>query len=344
MTSTSSARTLFSGLRSSNAGLGRLLALDEFFVAPSSGAIPLPPPRAPLESLVYYLEDDDASCGGDGAWPVEEDGEDPHGQAEVQVRHGVQLYLESALAMDAVAASPSGRPPAGPGLGGMVAISHVREAGHVPELHLDELGCRASTGSGGDGGGLASSSDPTRAAGDDVEDRPEGAGGGAIVRVVAGDCCGVAAPPPLTDFVLLDVRMRPGSVVHLPVPASYAALVYILEGVGMFGGGDGSSGGDNGLNLGLPKKQSLPVASYQNEGHALELLPFDADGMTHLRVQCHPWSGLRLILIAASGGFYSPSNTQLAMYSTKLDDFCQALYASGRCEQSDNFCLAKAYL
>eukprot|EP00850_Spirogloea_muscicola_P019532 SM000193S05156 [mRNA] locus=s193:75445:77910:+ [translate_table: standard] len=291
-------------------GFGRLLALDEFFVAPSSGAIPLPPPRAPLESLVYYLEDDDASCGGGGgAWPAEEDDDNnPHWQAEVQVRHGVQLYLESALAMDAVvAASASGRPPTGPALGGMVAISHVREAGHVPELHLDELGCRTSTGSGGDGGGLASSSDPTRAAGHDVQNRPEGAGGGAMVRVVAGDCCGVAAPPPLTEFVLLDVRMRPGSVVHLPVPASYAALVYILEGVGMFGGGNGSSGGDNGLSLGLPTKQSLPVASYQNEGHALELLPHDADGMTHVRVQCHPWSGLRLILIAALGDQFTES-------------------------------------
>eukprot|EP00850_Spirogloea_muscicola_P014335 SM000102S09193 [mRNA] locus=s102:111032:112820:- [translate_table: standard] len=304
MTSTSSACTLLSGLRSSNAGLGRLLALDEFFVAPCSGAIPLPPPRAPLESLVYYLEDDDASCGGDGAWPAEEDNENPHGQAEVQVRHGVQLYLESELAMDAmVAASASGRPLTGPALGGVVAISHVREAGHVPELQLDELGCRASTGSGGDGGGgLASWSDPTLAAGNGVEDRPEGAGGGAMVRVVAGNCCGVAAPPPLTDFVLLDVRMRPGSVVHLPVPASYAALVYILEGVGMFGGGDSSSGGDNGLSSGLPTKQSLAVASYQNEGHALELLPFAANGMTHLRVQCHPWSALQLILIAASEG------------------------------------------
>ena len=56
------------------------------------------------------------------------------------------------------------------------------------------------------------------------------------MRVVAGACGGGCAPPPLSDGpTLLDVEMRPGEEVQVPVDCQEGVLVYVLEGVALFG-------------------------------------------------------------------------------------------------------------
>ena len=64
-------------------------------------------------------------------------------------------------------------------------------------------------------------------------------GSDVVVRVVAGVCAGVGAAPPLNHGVtLLDVSMRPGETVQLPVDLTQGVLLYVLEGVALFGAYD----------------------------------------------------------------------------------------------------------
>jgi redox-sensitive bicupin YhaK (pirin superfamily) len=63
-----------------------------------------------------------------------------------------------------------------------------------------------------------------------------GVGSDVVVRVVTGTCDGVRAAPPLNHGVtLLDVSMRPGETVQLPLNLTQGVLLYVLQGVALFG-------------------------------------------------------------------------------------------------------------
>jgi redox-sensitive bicupin YhaK (pirin superfamily) len=67
-------------------------------------------------------------------------------------------------------------------------------------------------------------------------DVPEVEGDGARVRVVAGEYAGRRSPLELRNPTLyLDVRLAPGAVLALPVPAAYQGIVYVLSGRGQIG-------------------------------------------------------------------------------------------------------------
>jgi len=107
-------------------------------------------------------------------------------------------------------------------------------------------------------------------------------GDGAAVRVIAGSFGNVSIGPPLQDFVMLDVQMRPGSEMSLPLDPSFGVVIYILEGVGIF----------------EPNRFEEDVAPfYENEGHGLYIPPSQKQASTIIRT--HEWSQLRFILIGA---------------------------------------------
>eukprot|EP00899_Mesostigma_viride_P012080 jgi/Mesvir1/20873/Mv07953-RA.1 len=200
----------------SQAGIGRLLALDEFFSSPGPGlslTADIP------ESVVYFLQP-----ANDVESPL-----DTPSQG-----HGIQLHLRSQFASQAGAAPP------------IPGIVHVRSRGDVPVATLAE---------------------------------------GVTVHVVAGACGDVATRPPLDDFVFFDVKAGASKDFCVPLPASYTAAVYVLQGVGIFG----------------PKGGRV---SYENEGH-LVMLPGDLSASrldtSLLQIRTHPCDGLRCIIVAAEG-------------------------------------------
>jgi hypothetical protein len=161
-----------------------------------------------------------------------------------QPRHGVHLYLRSNMrSMNEAASSGRTEPCVVETSGSLVrpVIDHVRDA---------------------------SSIEPTTVH-------------GASVRVIAGSFGGVSAGPPLQDFVMLDVQMRPGSEMSLPLDPSFGVLIYILEGVGIF----------------EPNRFEEEAPFYENEGHGLYIPPSQKQASTTIRT--HEWSQLRFILIGA---------------------------------------------
>lgn len=59
---------------------------------------------------------------------------------------------------------------------------------------------------------------------------------GVQVRVIAGESMGVKSPVyTRTPTMYLDFTLKPGSQLHQPIPESWNAFVYIIEGDGVFG-------------------------------------------------------------------------------------------------------------
>ncbi|GAB2284741.1 hypothetical protein Dimus_019195 [Dionaea muscipula] len=59
---------------------------------------------------------------------------------------------------------------------------------------------------------------------------------GVKVRVIAGEALGIKSPVrTMTRTMYLDFTLRPGAHLHQPIPISWNAFVYILEGEGVFG-------------------------------------------------------------------------------------------------------------
>ncbi|CAK9170617.1 unnamed protein product [Ilex paraguariensis] len=59
---------------------------------------------------------------------------------------------------------------------------------------------------------------------------------GVEVRVIAGESMGVQSPVyTRTPTMYLDVTLKPSAQVHQPIPESWNAFVYIIEGEGLFG-------------------------------------------------------------------------------------------------------------
>lgn len=78
---------------------------------------------------------------------------------------------------------------------------------------------------------------------------------GVYVRIIAGEAFGVQSPVyTRTPTMYLDFTMKPGAKLHQPVPKSWNAFIYIIEGEGVFG-----------------SSTSAPVSSH----HALVLSPGD---------------------------------------------------------------------
>ena len=161
------------------AGIGPLLTLDEFFVAPSRGALPFPTePDTPMESLLYYLEP--------RANEEEEEGEeDEADESYLQPKHGIQIHLSSTLKLPR---NPRGET-SEVAAGAFFAITHVREYSDLPVVLLGDLTDAKQPRHQKNADG--SSNGKTGRTGAE----------GATVRVVAGDLGGVMSPPPLTNFV-----------------------------------------------------------------------------------------------------------------------------------------------
>ncbi|XP_024370222.1 uncharacterized protein [Physcomitrium patens] len=104
----------------------------------------------------------------------------------------------------------------------------------------------------------------------------------AAVRVIAGNFGNVSVGPPLHDFIMLDVRMRPGSEMSLPLDPRFGVIIYILEGVGIF-------------EPNRFEEDERPF--YQNEGHGLYIPSSQKQASTTIRT--HEWSQLRFILVGA---------------------------------------------
>ncbi|XP_062077533.1 pirin-like protein [Humulus lupulus] len=63
---------------------------------------------------------------------------------------------------------------------------------------------------------------------------------GIKVRVIAGDALGTKSPVyTRTPTMYLDFTLKPGAHLQQPIPVSWNSFVYVLEGEGIFGGGDG---------------------------------------------------------------------------------------------------------
>ncbi|KAL6999174.1 hypothetical protein U1Q18_000334 [Sarracenia purpurea var. burkii] len=64
----------------------------------------------------------------------------------------------------------------------------------------------------------------------------EAAKDGVKVRVIAGEAFGTKSPVyTRTPTMFLDITLNPGSHLHQPIPVSWNAFVYVLEGEGIFG-------------------------------------------------------------------------------------------------------------
>lgn len=163
----------------------------------------------------------------------------------LQPRHGVHLYLKSNMRSMSQEGSSRGESCVVETGGSLVfpVVDHVRDAASIAPTTVDDV---------------------------------------AVVRVVAGTFANVSAGPPLHDFVMLDVQMRPGSEMSLPLDPSFGVLIYILEGVGIF----------------EPNRFEEDKAPfYQNEGHGLYIPPSQKQASTAIRT--HEWSRLRFILVGA---------------------------------------------
>ncbi|XP_021861723.2 pirin-like protein [Spinacia oleracea] len=107
---------------------------------------------------------------------------------------------------------------------------------------------------------------------------------GVEVRVIAGESMGIESPVyTRTPTMYLDFKLQPGSELSQPIPESYNAFVYIVEGEGVFG-----------------SPSSKPVLAH----HCLVLGP--GDGLNVWNVSSNP---LRFVLI---GG--QPLNEPVVQY------------------------------
>jgi len=110
----------------------------------------------------------------------------------------------------------------------------------------------------------------------------KGASSDVAVRVVMGECAGVAAPPPLSKgLTMLDIDIRPGEAVEVPVDCRRGVMVYILEGVALFDA--------------LPNTET----SYENEGHVVwypSARDIHAGETLPLKVRTHTWSKARFVV------------------------------------------------
>lgn len=113
---------------------------------------------------------------------------------------------------------------------------------------------------------------------------PEQIIGNMRVRVVAGSFGGISTPLPLDRFILLDVRIRSGMEALLELPGRYEALVYVLEGVAVFGWPSTSPGS----------------TAYIGEGHTLHLPAEERDDAV-LKIRTHPWEDTRFLVLAEPG-------------------------------------------
>lgn len=69
-----------------------------------------------------------------------------------------------------------------------------------------------------------------------AEDIPEKDEGGVKVRVIAGEAMGIRSPVyTRTPTMYLDFTLEPGAHLMQPIPRSYNAFIYIVEGEGVFG-------------------------------------------------------------------------------------------------------------
>lgn len=68
------------------------------------------------------------------------------------------------------------------------------------------------------------------------KDIAEAAEDGVKVRVIAGEALGINSPIyTRTPTMYLDFTLKPGAQIRQPIPVSWNAFVYILEGEGTFG-------------------------------------------------------------------------------------------------------------
>ncbi|GAQ91479.1 hypothetical protein KFL_007930020 [Klebsormidium nitens] len=238
-------------------GFGPFLSLDEFFLAPSPAlSSPYTPPL--LESLVYFLEP-----------PQPEPSHSNHPADD--------LPPPPETSDRSIAPETS---------------DEIDQPRHGLQLFLRSAlqpVVEKAVGDGEDGGSELHW--PIVNHGREAEFVAEAGAGGGQVKVVAGGYGGVWSGPPLDGFQLLDVSMGPDCRLEIPLHSKAGALVYILEGVGLFGG----------------ETAGFASASYQNEGHALWLPAHGSTGVEQdsLLVRTNRMSGVRFIFLAET----SPHNS-----------------------------------
>ncbi|CAM6033641.1 unnamed protein product [Sphagnum compactum] len=236
-------------------GVGKLLVLDEFFKSPntSSGIHLRRDSDSLLETLIYYCDHEPSSSPSSSSSSSSSSDSDHSNEEVVVEEEGAECEPRHGvqLYMESSMHSLKQQQEA-PNPKSLVfpTISHAREVSAMTSVSLE---------------------------------------GGAAVRVVAGTFSRVSIPPPLHDFLMLDISMRPGSAETFPLLASFGIVVYILEGVGIF--------------------QSTrfcedPTSFYQNEGHGLYIptRSMDEEGASTddlLHVRTHELSHLRFLLLGA---------------------------------------------
>ncbi|CAK9234816.1 unnamed protein product [Sphagnum troendelagicum] len=237
-------------------GVGKLLVLDEFFKSPntSSGIHMRRDSDSLLETLIYYC-DDEPSSSPESSSSSSSSSDSDHSNEEVELEEEEDAQCEPRhgvqLYMESSMHSLKQQQEA-PNPKSLVfpTISHAREVSAMTSVSLE---------------------------------------GGALVRVVAGTFSRVSIPPPLHDFLMLDISMRPGSAETFPLLASFGIVVYILEGVGIFQS---------------TRFAEDPTSFYQNEGHGLYIptRSMDEEGSSTddlLHVRTHELSHLRFLLLGA---------------------------------------------
>lgn len=115
------------------AGIGRVLAFDEFFEFPNAAGVQLRDPEALLESVIYYCDEPSSNS--------ELDVEEFSDVEGFRPRHGVHLYLKSSMrAMKSEASSGSPDVPVQTG-GSLVVpfIDHVRDVSSIVPTTVDDV-------------------------------------------------------------------------------------------------------------------------------------------------------------------------------------------------------------
>ncbi|CAI6008206.1 unnamed protein product [Closterium sp. NIES-65] len=314
---------------SATSPLSPIIAVDEFFSLPSLALPPAPPGRA-LESLVFMLaeagkaEDEEEwgeeaedwgeiNWGEEGEWNAGGEGQ---GQREGR---GIEVFWASDVRSvrggdetppPAPYSAPSSPSPPSPPTSASSAplplppphlvLSHLRSASLAPCVLLPAAPALPGPGEGEEGVGGGADGRSARA-----EREAQGSGAAQFMLLVHMRP-GTAGNIPL---LMLHVYMRPGTAVNIPLDRTQSALIYVLEGVAMFG----------------PRGEAV----FQNEGHSLlfPAAPSGASSVTSdavsemdketdstvggaagvgargdeedwIRVESHSWGGVEFVLVA----------------------------------------------
>lgn len=96
--------------------------------------------------------------------------------------------------------------------------------------------------------------------------------GKATIKVISGQSHGIDSVKDLayTPVWLLDVELRPGAKIVQPLPATWNAFAYVLEGEAYFGNGK-SEGGEGGEDGQMRKVEQYHNVVFEQEGDVIHI-------------------------------------------------------------------------